>query len=265
MKIIVRKPFKAIDAFEVDNLPDFVVLTGKNGSGKSHLMEAMTNLTVATVLDDGGKQLTEIKYIPFNGLNPHIDENCEYLGLTNVRKQAWNNVKNLMADYERAKRLSRNLSFRQFVFYDRRRLNLLGKIGELANWDLSCITEELFSNNYEISSGEMFSSQFATIFKLYHVRYIDNKFSKFLNDADGQHNKILTDEEFEKLHGPKPWDLINSMLSRAGLTYQVNHPEGCNKELDFKLHLTDMHTGTEIQVNDLSTGEKVLMSLALSI
>ena len=55
------------------------------------------------------------------------------------------------------------------------------------------------------------------------------------------------------------------MLFWAGLTYQVNHPEGTNKELDFKLHLKDVNTGTEIQVNDLSTGEKVLMSLALSI
>ena len=41
--------------------------------------------------------------------------------------------------------------------------------------------------------------------------------------------------------------------------------EGTNKELDFKLHLKDVNTGTEIQVNDLSTSEKVLMSLALSI
>ena len=265
MKVKIKKIYKSIQNIQDVDLPDFVVLTGKNGSGKSHLMEAMTNSNYATVFNDEGKQLTEIKYIPFNGLNPHIDENCEYLGLTNIRKQAWNNVKNLMNDYERTKRFRRDLTFKQFVVADKGRKALLGKIGEIVGWDVSCITEELFSDNYEISSDEMLSSQFATIFKLYHVRYIDNKFSKFINDTDGQHNKVLTDEEFEKLHGPKPWDLINNMLSRAGLTYQVNHPEGCNKELDFKLHLTDMNTGTEIQVNDLSTGEKVLMSLALSI
>lgn len=39
MKIIVRKPFRAIGAFEVDNLPDFVVLTGENGTGKTQLLE----------------------------------------------------------------------------------------------------------------------------------------------------------------------------------------------------------------------------------
>ena len=265
MTIQIKKIYKSIHVIQDVVVPDFVVLTGKNGSGKSHLMEAMANTNYATVLDEEGKQLTEIKYIPFNGLNPHIDESCEYLGLTNIRKQAWNNVKNLIVEYERSKKFRRDLSFKKFVVGDKGRKSLLGKIGEIVNWDPKCITEELFSDKYEISSDEMLSSQFAAIFKLYHVRYIDNEFGKFMNEKDGQQNSTLTDEEFEKLHGPKPWDLINNMLSKAGLTYQVNHPEGCNKELDFKLHLTDKNTGAEIQVNDLSTGEKVLMSLALSI
>ena len=266
MKIQIKKDYKSIHAIQDVAVPDFVVLTGKNGSGKSHLMEAMTNPNYVTVLDDVGKQLTEIKYIPFNGLNPHIDENCEYLGLTNIRKQAWTNIKNMLADYERRRPYKRWVNLEQFVNSDKGRKKVLGKLAELANWDPRKISEEFFSDNYEISSDEMLSSQFASIIKLYHIRFLENKFNKFLNETEGQHNKVLTDEEFERLYGPRPWDLINKMLSRAGLTYQVNHPEGgSSKELDFKLHLTDMNTGTEIQVNDLSTGEKVLMSLALSI
>ena len=266
MRIKIKKIYKSIHTIQDIDIPDFMVLTGKNGSGKSHLMEAMTNQEICTILNSEGKQLTQIKYIPFNGLNPHIDENCEYLGLTNVRKQAWNAVKNLLSEYERKYARGIYSSFNQFVISDNGRKKLVGKLGKIANWDPRLITEELFLDNYEISSDEMFSSQFASIFKLYHVRYVDNKFNKYLNDTEGQQNKVLTDEEFERLHGPKPWDLINKMLSKAGLTYRVNHPEGGgNKEHDFKLQLIDVNTGTGIQVNDLSTGEKVLMSLALSI
>lgn len=266
MRIKIKKIYKSIHTIQDIDIPDFMVLTGKNGSGKSHLMEAMTNQEICTILNSEGKQLTQIKYIPFNGLNPHIDENCEYLGLTNVRKQAWNAVKNLLSEYERKYARRIYSSFNQFVISDNGRKKLVGKLGKIANWDPRLITEELFLDNYEISSDEMFSSQFASIFKLYHVRYVDNKFNKYLNDTEGQQNKVLTDEEFERLHGPKPWDLINKMLSKAGLTYRVNHPEGGgNKEHDFKLQLIDVNTGTGIQVNDLSTGEKVLMSLALSI
>lgn len=264
MIITVRQTYKSIHVAQSFELPDFVVLTGKNGSGKSHLMELMTKSDKCQVTEESGRNLSQIKYIPFNGLNPHVDENCEYLGLTNNRKQAWNNIKNLLNDYERQKN-RHHQSFNQYVttFPDRKRM--LWKWGVLSNWNVEKITEELFEANYEISSEEMFSSQFASIFKLYQIRLIENKFSKFLNETEGQNNKVLTDEEFESLYGPKPWELINRMLTRAGLSYQVNHPEGSKKELDFKLHLTDVNTGTQIQVNDLSTGEKVLMSLALSI
>ena len=264
MKISIKQIFKSIHVIQDFEIPDFVVLTGKNGSGKSHLMEAMTHPEMCVVYDDEGKWLSQIKYIPFNGLNPHIDENCEYLGLTSNRKQAWNNVRNYLNDYENyEKRNHRGLDF--YLNQDQNRKKVLGKWVKLVNGNIRAITEELFTENYEITSEEMFSSQFASIFKLYQVRLLENEFNLFLNEKKGQQNKVLTDEEFEKLYGPKPWELINRMLSRSGLTYQVNHPEGSNKELDFKLHLTDVNTGTEIQVNDLSTGEKVLMSLALSI
>lgn len=264
MKISIKQIFKSIHVIQDFEIPDFVVLTGKNGSGKSHLMEAMTLPEKCIVYDNEGKWLSQIKYIPFNGLNPHIDENCDYMGFTNNRKQAWNNVKQFLVDYNNRKtRL--HVTFNQYVNSDKRKKRLLEKLAKIVNWNAEKITEELFDEHYEISSDEMFSSQFASIFKLYQVRLLENEFNLFLNEKEGQQNKVLTDEEFEKLYGPKPWELINRMLSRAGLTYQVNHPEGSNKELDFKLHLTDVNTGTEIQVNDLSTGEKVLMSLALSI
>lgn len=263
MRVSVRKRYKSIRVIQEFEIPDFVVLTGKNGSGKSHLMELMTQLDKCHIYDDQ-KILSQIKYIPFNGLNPHIDENCEYLGLTNARKQAWNEVKNQLSNF-RIFRDRHHWSLDQYLNSDQQRKKVLDKWVKLANGKIEDITEELFAENYEISSEEIFSSQFASIFKLYQVRLIENKFNKFLNETEGQNNKVLTDDEFESLYGPKPWDLINRMLSRAGLTYRVNYPEGSKKELDFKLHLTDVNTGIEIQVNDLSTGEKVLMSLALSI
>jgi len=264
MKVSIKKNHKSIHVIQDFVLPDFVVLTGKNGSGKSHLMEAMTQLDKCLVFDEEGKLLSQIKYIPFNGLNPHVDELCEYLGLTNNRKQVWSNIKNYLRDFENHKH-NHHWSIEQYMNSSNDRRKVLEKWVKLSKGNIDDITEEFFTENYEISSDEMFSSQFASIFKLYQIRIIENEFNEYLNEKKGQHNKVLSDEDFEKLYGPKPWELINRMLSKAGLTYQVNHPEGTNKELDFKLHLKDVNTGTEIQVNDLSTGEKVLMSLALSI
>jgi ABC-type branched-subunit amino acid transport system ATPase component len=44
MKLTFSKKLKSITSFEeVDNLPDFVLVTGVNGVGKSHLLEAISN------------------------------------------------------------------------------------------------------------------------------------------------------------------------------------------------------------------------------
>ncbi len=263
MNVSIKKEYKSIKAPKEFDLPNLVVLTGKNGSGKSHLMEALSNTEYVTISDDG-KLLSNIRYIEFNGLNPKVISDCQYLNLTNQKKEEWNKLCEQINNYKN-NILFKNWTIERFISNNSERKRLLGHWAEKVNGDLEKLTEEFFSENYEISSNEMFSSQFATIFKLYQIRLVENKFNKFLNETEGGHYKVLTDDEFERAYGPKPWELINKMLMRAHLTYQVNHPEGNNKELDFHLCLKDINTGTEIQVNDLSTGEKVLMSLALSI
>lgn len=263
MKITLHKEYKSIRAPQEFELPNFVVLTGKNGSGKSHLMEALSKTEISSIFD-GEQILSNIKYIEFNGLNPQIDSDCQYFNLTNKKKEDWNNLVKQINEYKHNKQ-TLNLPLERFINLNANRKKILGFWSNKVNGNLDKLTENFFYENYEFSSTEIFSSQFASIFKLYHTRLVDNKINKFLNETENEKNKVLSDKDFEKIYGPKPWELINTMLSRARLTYQVNHPEGNNKELDFHLFLKDVNNGTEIQVNDLSTGEKVLMSLALSI
>lgn len=45
MDIIISKPYKTINEFEIKNLPDFVVLTGENGTGKTQLIEYLYHIS----------------------------------------------------------------------------------------------------------------------------------------------------------------------------------------------------------------------------
>ena len=92
MKIQIVKEYKSIKAPQEFELPDFVVLTGKNGSGKSHLMEAMSKLEYG-VLSDNGEKLPQVKFIGFNGLNPRVNSDGDYLDITNKKKEAWTQLK----------------------------------------------------------------------------------------------------------------------------------------------------------------------------
>ncbi|HDZ0806549.1 TPA: hypothetical protein RRT88_004712 [Klebsiella pneumoniae] len=53
MKITIDSAYKSIPKGVTFDLPDFCVITGINGTGKSHLLEAIADEKISTVLDDG--------------------------------------------------------------------------------------------------------------------------------------------------------------------------------------------------------------------
>lgn len=75
----------------------------------------------------------------------------------------------------------------------------------------------------------------------------------------------MTSEEFTKKYGPPPWELVNEILEKANLPYKVKEPKAKNRDFTYRFSLTDTKSNIEISANDLSSGEKVLMSLALAI
>lgn len=94
MEIRILKQYKSINPIEFE-LPNFCVLTGKNGSGKSHLLQAIAgkgNSIIYDNIESNKDELSIIKYIPFNGLNPNVQSDCQYLELTNTRKNEWNKI-----------------------------------------------------------------------------------------------------------------------------------------------------------------------------
>ena len=61
MDIIIRKPYKTICEFEIKNLPDFVVLTGENGTGKTQLIEYLYHISK---VDTKGNYITTAEGAP---------------------------------------------------------------------------------------------------------------------------------------------------------------------------------------------------------
>lgn len=255
MKINIRKNYKSIKYQPEFELPDFVVLTGKNGSGKSHLMEAMSNSEFCTVTNNGNV-LGIIKYIPFNGLYPIVNTDCNYLDVVNLRKRAWEQLNYQIQNFKKVCVGDLKSYFHTY--------KILGFWYNKVNGDLEKLTEDFVLENYAVFSEEMFSGNFASVFKLYQIRYDENRYYRFLNDTENENNIVLSDKEFVERYGPKPWELVNWILENAQLPYRVNYPKG-HRDAAFHLKLSDINSGIEVKFDDLSTGEKVLMSLALSI
>lgn len=261
------KKHKSISSGLVFELPDFCVLTGKNGSGKSHLFEAMadrscTNITI------GATSVNLVQYIKFNGLNPNVGADCNYRTLLDEQKNMWNTFKQIIDNNYKDRSFSNTAFFRDVERTNRMFLPIAKELFARASGRKEDITEELFNELYTIQPRDaksFFTSQFASVFKLYANRLEANDYNKFRNAQHGTNLPVLTAEEFEKKYGPKPWALINRMMEGAGLDFRVNNPENQTRDEDFHLKLIDEKRGIEVEVNDLSTGERVLMSLALAI
>lgn len=266
IKVTIQNTYKSLQPVASFELPDFCVLTGKNGSGKSHLFEAMANRNVTAISIDG-ISVNTVHPIPFNGLNPDVGADCSYRNLLDEQKNLWSAIKQILEKYKGSE-ISSHVFLREIEFSYRYYLQQAKEICKRVDEKPDAITEELVNEYYTIRPQDersFFSSQFASIFKLYTNRLEANDYNSYRNTKYGMSLPVLTCEDFEKKYGPKPWVLINEMMASAGLNYRVNNPEGQSREEDFHLQLSDENRGISVQVNDLSTGERVLMSLALAI
>lgn len=267
MKILIKSKYKSINPCEFE-LPDFSVLTGKNGSGKTHLLEAIASSTFTEVkIDD--RIINNIRYIKFNELNPAIKETCDPKTITQFIKKTWTDFTN--AKTQRSPAFRQNITSENILqsVADVKSKNFIQKVYESTGKDLNTLTEDDLFDNFDISfmgQNDFFTAQFALIFKNYHRVWEENNMAKYYKSQGIEpSSSILEEAEFLKLNGNPPWDFVNKILSETNIPYTVNNPMGTRLDSNFIFKLKDNSLGFEINSQDLSTGEKVLMSLALAI
>lgn len=279
MHIKIKAQYKSLKPGKEVDLPDFCVLTGKNGSGKSHFLESLAQRNTADVTIDSTKILfDQIKYIPFNGLNPQINPNCSKETINQKITNYWNRLSQIQININQNRQMQNEQKDTQINnswhnYGGDQKLNEAYKIAsnnlsKRLNKYIVLLTEDDVRQNIDVADLEpkdTFSGEFATIFKAYHINYENNQYNIFRNKEYGEMHKTYTDDAFFNIFGPKPWDFINQILKSANLPYEVNNPENTERDSTFHFVLKDPSKNIEIQPTDLSTGERVLMSLAMAI
>lgn len=92
MRLTVRQAHKSIKAFPTIELPDFVVLTGVNGAGKTHLLEAIANgfIQIDEVPFSGNNQ--PIRLFNWSNLVPNDSSTINPSQLAQERYSYWNEL-----------------------------------------------------------------------------------------------------------------------------------------------------------------------------
>lgn len=315
---------RSIKDLPATTLPAFCVLTGTNGSGKSHLLEAIEQGRVLVSGIVAGKNLIRrFDWITFAAqidetanpasirqqrdqklqqvcqqvravreALPHIIKNLALAGDPQLADPYWllgASREDLIAALLKSRRQGEPISEAQAVqfatslikqIHQREQAfeNELRNQGSLASI-LAQKGETLRKPVLALSEGEIRDAmpltwtandtlqfQLANWFAAWHASWEYNKMNRFYATQEGERDRqYVSDDDFRMRYGPEPWDLTNEILLKAGVRFQFNRPLPSIETLEqnFDLRLVDPDDQTEIRVNELSSGERVLLAVTL--
>ena len=256
LKIKILEKYKGLTPFETPDLPDFVVLTGKNGSGKSQLLQLMYD-----TLHPKKSPSPINKSIQIEGLHSIRTQLITFGGMRVSQIQMSKDALTLAI-----KPLLETLpSFRKGT-----RTSNTNTLMEICN---HFRIQPLQLNTEHIRKYILFENNNINFLDNRIVHVVTGYFSIKKDNAERRHLaeyeeklEYLTPEEFKEQY-PDPFNLINEALNQTELGYQL-------KKIDYQEHLKGTHyipvfitnrNQQEIPMQDLSTGEKVLCWIAVSI
>jgi ABC-type ATPase involved in cell division len=246
--------YKSIAALSWADIPGFAILTGKNGSGKTQLLEILAYhfsgalpqgmqppsvLPVEVRITGTTCKPEEIAYVPSAGRFSG-GGGSSLATMAQFRQQALQHAQNAHSN-------------RNDISSVIRANRILSRLG---GRNPRQINQETLAE--VLSDADFVADDIDITVGLAHV-FMAHRF-KMLEALERNAPGVDKDG---KLLGPAPWDIVNEALIVAGFPYEVISPV-LTKLLDqYVLKLKDRHSGNEIAALDLSSGEKVLLQLVL--
>jgi predicted ATP-binding protein involved in virulence len=299
-KLLFSSEYKSIKSFETVELPNLVVLTGINGSGKTHFLQAIKdrnllvepNMSNIVYLDlrtfllhmEPANRIHQAQLDNENAwdkfqkeFKPMVQQSKEHIGTpyydmlkakcSELNKSLWAlnesemdgvlykllvEYRNGISEFFKANGSDREVS--KSIFFLVKKLPF--SIDEIDKQTFA----ELYSHRALVD--DFLPANLGRTFASYQHKLNDNTLKKATN-LKGQPYESLSDVEFEKRHGRKPWEIMNEVLAEfTTMPYRVNSPF---LQEEFTLRLVDPSNGTEINFDELSSGEKILMALVASV
>lgn len=324
MRIRAESPYISLPTFETAELPDFVLITGKNGSGKSHLLQAIANGSFKVTLEAEPSPITtgdirsyEFSFMPVGVMATELApfsgdvQGTVKMEMKRFLEQFWNMPPGLPASAISAIIACTPLKPLLLFCLTSTPAEIASKVEDLigsdpkhpdyAHWLISfkeaapvhfeqqstpeCrmmfryLSAQLSKPCALISAEEidtavipawgisdLFSQEFSRLFVAYRNILLENTLAQWRSEKTGSPSigKVLSDDQFFEKFGPRPWDVVNSILEDAGLDFEINGPDE-NSYAVFDARLTKKSSGSHVRIAELSSGEKVLISIAFSL
>ncbi|MCE7061254.1 ATP-binding protein [Dyadobacter sp. CY343] len=245
-------------------LPDFVLLTGENGSGKTQLLNALHGMELATITSDDGQALTHVHHAG-QGFAVELNDSAYREALDEI-KQRWDKVMPIMIlieaylfkdsltseDVEGLNTRYHRLLYREPENGGRYSRTYVSYQEAVQAFNL-CKTS--LKHAVEFTETDFFI--FAPL-STYHLFYwsIPLVFKQFA--LKKKHYPSLVDDV------EAPWDLFNRISSRSGFSYKIVYQPSEDHEPPSAVKFVH-EKGFSVDITKLSSGERSLLSLVLTL
>lgn len=298
MDIKIRKQFKTINPFELKGLPDLVVLTGENGTGKTQLLEY---LYYGSRLNDNGeivslqegedtfKEMPEVETEqgPLGEDDIHYILPCEIraegIRLTNV---VYRGVQAPSVDVGSKFNLDKlyaggeNIAQKHLFYQTHSVMNNLDEMGteELTKYFNSVLGVKKSTRNSDAQYPELTTADIEII-KRIEKEFPSLEYSKdpfyyvaFQQPPTGKvfaaNLKFLYFQYWARIQaGMKveqaPWEAFNKIGEMLNFKFELDEPKIDEKKFDVRLR--DKERKVFISPDSLSSGEKVIFSLFVAM
>ena len=298
MDICIRRPYKTINPFELRDLPDLVVLTGENGTGKTQLLEylfygsRLNESGEVAPLQEGDESFKEMPEAfteqgPLGEGDYHIVLPCEIRvngnRLTNV---VYRGVQAPTVDVGSKFNLDKlyaggeNIAQKHLFYKTHSVLKNLDEMGteELTSYFNSVLGVKKSSRSSDAQYPELTTADIEII-KRIEKDFPDSDYFKdpfyyvaFQQPPQGKvftaNLKFLYFQYWARIQagmtvGQAPWEAFNQIGEMLNFKFELDEPRIDEKKFDVRLR--DKDRKVFISPDSLSSGEKVIFSLFVAM
>jgi ABC-type branched-subunit amino acid transport system ATPase component len=258
----MQTPHKSISVNPVDGiLPMLTVITGANGSGKSHFLEAIAEGKIWFEGLSGQPRMLGISDLQTIERFT-VREEIRAHSVETLKSEVRSYIQSFGPGEDGGESVRNHLVGNNILSTASIAAAELQAGRPLAHWG-----EREFQAHtpMELGKRDLFQFSIATTFSTYNEMRTTNDFKEYRSSMFGDEVDWVSRSEFERIYGEPPWEVLNRVLASVGLPYTFIAPDPEMKSLYLEPRLIDRKTDRPVTTQELSSGEKTLLTIAMSI